>query len=53
VLTVTIPVAEQAKARRIEIGRGGQRHEGHKLISGSSQETGQRQGTPVQTATRG
>ena len=35
VLTVTIPVAEQAKPRRIEIGRGA-RHEGHKVIAGSS-----------------
>jgi len=37
VLTVTIPVAEQAKPRRIEIGRGESgTHEGHKLISGTA-----------------
>jgi HSP20 family protein len=31
VLTVTLPVAEQAKPRRIEVGRGG----GHKVIEGT------------------
>lgn len=40
VLTVTIPVAEQAKPRRIEIGRGGDRHEGHKVITGSTRNAG-------------
>jgi HSP20 family protein len=42
VLTLTIPVAEQAKPRKIEIRRGGQSvigsHEGHKMISGESQD---------------
>jgi HSP20 family protein len=42
VLTLTIPVAEQAKPRKIEITRGDNAaigsHEGHKMISG---ETGQ------------
>jgi HSP20 family protein len=46
VLTLTIPVAEQAKPRRIEINRGGNTavgsHEGHKVISG---ETGGDQAT--------
>jgi len=46
VLTLTIPVAEQAKPRRIEISRAGSSavssHEGHKMISG---ESGQRQST--------
>jgi HSP20 family protein len=45
VLTLTIPVAEQAKPRKIEVGRGGnagvQSHEGHKMISG---ETGGKDG---------
>jgi len=40
VLTLTIPVAEQAKPRKIEVGRGGQptlgSHDGHKMISGES-----------------
>ncbi len=40
VLTLTIPVAEQAKPRKIEIGRGGNSaidsHKGHKVISGDS-----------------
>jgi HSP20 family protein len=40
VLTLTIPVAEQAKPRKIEVGRGGNTaigsHEGHKLISGQA-----------------
>lgn len=40
VLTLTIPVAEQAKPRRIEISRGGSTpvgsHEGHKMISGET-----------------
>jgi HSP20 family protein len=40
VLTLTIPVAEQAKPRKIEIGRGGNgsldSHEGHKMIAGES-----------------
>jgi HSP20 family protein len=40
VLTLTIPVAERAKPRKIEIGRGGNAslgsHEGHKVISGES-----------------
>lgn len=35
VLTVTIPVAERAKPRRIAIGRGGT-HEEHKVITGST-----------------
>jgi HSP20 family protein len=34
VLTLTIPVAEQAKPRRIEISRGD--HEGHKVIAGEA-----------------
>ena len=34
VLTLTIPVAEQAKPRRIEISRGD--HEGHKVITGEA-----------------
>jgi HSP20 family protein len=41
VLTLTIPVAEQAKPRKIEITRGGSAaigsHEGHKMISGESE----------------
>ncbi len=40
VLTLTIPVAEQAKPRKIEITRGGNAavgsHEGHKMISGDA-----------------
>jgi HSP20 family protein len=40
VLTLTIPVAEQAKPRRIEVHRGQQSsvgsHEGHKMISGET-----------------
>jgi HSP20 family protein len=40
VLTLTIPVAEQAKPRKIEITRGGNTavgsHEGHKMISGDA-----------------
>jgi HSP20 family protein len=40
VLTLTIPVAEQAKPRKIEIGRGGNTaigsHAGHKMISGQA-----------------
>jgi HSP20 family protein len=40
VLTLTIPVAEQAKPRRIEISRGSSAavsaHQGHKMISGES-----------------
>ena len=40
VLTLTIPVAEQAKPRKIEIQRGDNSavgsHEGHKMISGES-----------------
>jgi HSP20 family protein len=40
VLTLTIPVAEQAKPRKIEIGRGGDTaigsHRGHKMISGQA-----------------
>jgi HSP20 family protein len=39
VLTLTIPVAEQAKPRRIEVARGGNAaiasHEGHKVITGA------------------
>jgi HSP20 family protein len=42
VLTLTIPVAEQAKPRKIEIGRGGGTtigsHEGHRVISGETGE---------------
>jgi HSP20 family protein len=48
VLTLTIPVAEEAKPRKIEISRGGDAalgsHEGHKMISA---ETG---GQPATTA---
>lgn len=40
VLTLTIPVAEQAKPRRIEVNRGGSTavgsHEGHKTITGET-----------------
>jgi HSP20 family protein len=40
VLTLTIPVAEQAKPRKIEVGRGGDSalnsHEGHKMIAGET-----------------
>ena len=36
VLTLTIPVAEQAKPRRIEISRPAGTHKGHKVISGST-----------------
>jgi HSP20 family protein len=40
VLTLAIPVAEQAKPRKIEIGRGGNTtigsHDGHKMISGQA-----------------
>ena len=40
VLTLTIPVAEHAKPRKIQIGRAGQptvgTHEGHKMISGET-----------------
>jgi HSP20 family protein len=42
VLTLTIPVAEQAKPRKIEITRGGNAaigsHEGHKMITGDSEQ---------------
>jgi HSP20 family protein len=42
VLTLTIPVAEQAKPRKIEVGRGGNTrigsHEGHMVISGETGE---------------
>ncbi|MGI5240292.1 Hsp20/alpha crystallin family protein [Dactylosporangium sp. CA-139066] len=41
VLTLTIPVAEQAKPRKIEIARPGSAaigsHEGHKMISGEAE----------------
>jgi HSP20 family protein len=51
VLTLTIPVAEQAKPRKIEIRRGDSTpigsHEGHKMISG---EAGQDRG-PVTATT--
>jgi len=40
VLTLTIPLAEQAKPRKIEISRGGGSsigaHDGHKMIAGES-----------------
>jgi HSP20 family protein len=40
VLTLTIPVAEQAKPRKIEVGRGGNSkvdsHEGHRMIAGET-----------------
>jgi HSP20 family protein len=40
VLTLTIPVAEQAKPRKIEVTRGDNKavgsHEGHKMISGEA-----------------
>ncbi|GAA2514697.1 Hsp20/alpha crystallin family protein [Pilimelia columellifera] len=36
VLTIAIPVAEQAKPRRISVGRGDA--EGHRVIAGESQE---------------
>lgn len=39
VLTVTIPIADQAKPRRIVVERGLGEHEGHKMISGTSRET--------------
>ncbi|WP_412537969.1 Hsp20/alpha crystallin family protein [Longispora sp. K20-0274] len=39
VLTVTIPVAEQAKPRAIAIERGSQQ-EGHRMITGESADTG-------------
>ncbi len=42
VLTLTIPISEQAKPRKIEIGRGDKAigsHDGHKMISGQSRET--------------
>ncbi len=43
VLTLTIPVAERAKPRRIEVTRGGdavlESHEGHKMISGQAGES--------------
>lgn len=42
VLTLTIPVAERAKPRKIEIARAGHAavgsHEGHKMISGESRQ---------------
>jgi HSP20 family protein len=48
VLTLTIPVAEKAKPRKIEIMRGGYTaigsHDGHKLISGET-------GTGTETVT--
>jgi len=44
VLTLTIPVAEQAKPRKIEISRGQGTaigsHEGHRMISGETGRTG-------------
>ena len=36
VLTLMIPVAEQAKPRKIEIGRSGNSHEGHRILAGES-----------------
>jgi HSP20 family protein len=40
VLTLTIPVADQAKPRKIQIGRGGDAaigsHEGHRVIAGET-----------------
>jgi HSP20 family protein len=40
VLTLTIPVAEQAKPRKVEISRGGDSavgsHDGHRMISGEA-----------------
>jgi HSP20 family protein len=45
VLTLTIPVAEQAKPRKIEVRRGEGAaigsHEGHKMISGEAARDGQ------------
>lgn len=42
VLTLTIPIAEQAKPRKIEISRGDSAaigsHEGHKMISGEARD---------------
>ncbi len=44
VLTLTIPVAEQAKPRKVEISRGGDSevsaHEGHRMISGETAKAG-------------
>jgi HSP20 family protein len=37
VLTLSIPVAEQAKPRRISVGRSG----GHQTIEGTSRRTGE------------
>jgi HSP20 family protein len=45
VLTLTIPVAEQAKPRKIQINRAGDSaigsHEGHRMISGEVGKTGE------------
>ena len=51
VLTVTIPVAEQAKPRRIEISQPA--HQGHKVITGSSTDETDRTGTGTGTGTNG
>jgi len=52
VLILTIPVAEQAKPRKIEIARGEDAgvgsYEGHKMISGESER--QREGEPAGAA---
>lgn len=44
VLTLTIPVAEQAKPRKVEISRGGDSevsaHGGHRMISGGTAKAG-------------
>jgi hypothetical protein len=47
-LTLTVPVAEEAKPRRIEIGRSDDSHTtigGHKTISGESTESHQNVGS--------
>ena len=50
VLTLTIPVAEQAKPRKIEIRRGDNTeigsHEGHKMISGEAGQDREAVGAP-------
>jgi len=51
VLSLTIPVAEQAKPRKIQVGRGGSgsvgSHEGHRMISGETGAQGTQQEQPA------
>lgn len=53
VLTLTVPVAEKAKPRKIEVTRGGSAvgsHDGHRMISGQSTEDGAAEPQPAASA---